>query len=94
MGENSLNIQVQIQPGSSKDQIIGLHNGRLKIKISAPPVGGKANQDLIEFIAKALGVSKSKIEIVKGRTSKLKTLKISAIDQKSFSLLLNKYRES
>lgn len=94
MGENSLNIQVQIQPGSSKDQIIGLHNGRLKIKISAPPVGGKANQNLIEFIAKALGVSKSKIEIVKGRTSKLKTLKISAIDQKSFSLLLNKYRES
>ncbi|MCZ6864966.1 MAG: DUF167 domain-containing protein, partial [Candidatus Dadabacteria bacterium] len=38
----------------------------LKIKISAPPVDGKANQNLIEFIAKALGVSKSKIEIVKG----------------------------
>ncbi len=94
MGENSLNIQVQIQPGSSKDQIIDLHNGRLKIKISAPPVDGKANQNLIEFIAKALGVSKSKIEIVKGRTSKLKTLKISGIDQKSFSWLLNKYRES
>jgi hypothetical protein len=66
LGENSLNIQVQIQPGSSKDQIIGIHNGRLKIKISAPPVDGKANQNLIEFIAKALGVSKSKIEIVKG----------------------------
>jgi len=94
LGENSPNIQVQIQPGSSKDQIIGLHNGRLKIKISAPPVDGKANQNLIEFIAKALGVSKSKIEIVKGRTSKLKTLKISGINQKSFSLLLNKYRES
>ena len=94
MGENSLNIQVQIQPGSSKDQIIGLHNGRLKIKISAPPVDGKANQNLIEFISKALGVSKSKIEILKGRTSKLKTLKISGVDQKSFGLLLNKYRES
>jgi len=66
LGENSLNIQVQIQPRSSKDQIIGIHNGRLKIKISAPPVDGKANQNLIEFIAKALGVSKSKIEIVKG----------------------------
>ncbi len=79
MGENSLNIQVQIQPGSSKDQIIGLHNGRLKIKISAPPVDGKANQNLIEFIAKALGVSKSKIEIVKGRTSKLKTLKFQLL---------------
>ena len=94
MSENFLNIQVQIQPGSSKDQIIGLHNGRLKIKISAPPIDGKANQNLIEFISKALGVSKSKIEILKGRTSKLKTLKISGVDQKSFSLLLNKHRES
>ncbi len=79
MGENSLNIQVQIQPGSSKDQIIGIHNGRLKIKISAPPVDGKVNQNLIEFIAKALGVSKSKIEIVKGRTSRLKTLKFQLL---------------
>jgi len=94
LSENSVNIKVHIQPRSSKEQIIGLHNGRLKIKISAPPVDGKANQNLIEFIAKALGVSKSKIEIVKGRTSKLKTLKISGIDQKSFSWLLNKYRES
>jgi len=85
---------VQIQPRSSKDQIVGLHNGRLKIKISAPPVDGKANQALIEFIAKALGVSKSKVEIVKGHSSKLKTLKISGIDQKSYSLLLKKYEES
>jgi hypothetical protein len=91
---NSINIQVQIQPRSSKDQIVGLHNGRLKIKISAPPVDGKANQALIEFIAKALGVSKSKVEIVKGHSSKLKTLKISGIDQKSYSLLLKKYEES
>ncbi len=73
---------------------MGLHNGRLKIKISAPPVDGKANQALIEFIAKALGVSKSKVEIVKGHSSKLKTLKISGIDQKSYSLLLKKYEES
>ena len=85
---------MQIQARSSKDQIVGLHNGRLKIKISVPPVDGKANQALIEFIAKTFGVSKSKVEILKGHTSKLKTLKISGIDQKSYSLLLNKYRES
>ncbi len=59
-----------------------------------PPVDGKANQALIEFIAKTFGVSKSKVEILKRHTSKLKTLKNSVIDQKSYSLLLNKYRES
>ena len=85
---------MQIQPRSSKDQIVGLHNGRLKIKISAPPVDGKANQALIEFIAKALGVSKSKVEIVKGHSSKLKTLQISGINQKYYHSFLKKYEES
>ena len=94
MSENYINIQVQIQLRSSKDQIIGIHNGRLKIKISAPPVDGKANQNLIEFIAKALGVSKSKVEILKGHTSKLKTLKVSGITQEFYSSYLEKYEDS
>jgi len=94
LSKNYINIQVQIQPKSSKDQIIGIHNGRLKIKISAPPVDGKANQALIEFMSKVLGVSKSKVEIVKGHTSKLKTLKIIGITQEFYHSFLNKYHES
>ena len=93
MGENSINIFVQIQPRSSKDQIVGLHDGRLKIKISALPVGGKANRSLIGFIAKELGVSKSKVEIVKGHTSKLKTLKVLGITQEFYRSFLNKYED-
>jgi uncharacterized protein (TIGR00251 family) len=58
LSENYINIQVQIQPGSSKDQIIGLHNDRLRVKIAAPPVDGRANESLIEFMAKVLGVLK------------------------------------
>ena len=94
MSEKSVIIQVQIQPRSSKNEITGLHNGRLKIKISAPPVDGKANQNLIEFIAKELRVSKSKVEIVKGHTSKLKTLKVSGITQEFYRLFLEKYEDS
>lgn len=94
MSEKSVIIQVQIQPRSSKNEITGLHNGRLKIKISAPPVNGKANQALIEFIAKALGVSKSKVEIVKGHTSKFKTLKVSGITQEFYRSFLEKYEDS
>jgi len=94
LSEKSVIIQVQIQPRSSKNEITGLHNGRLKIKISAPPVNGKANQALIEFIAKALGVSKSKVEIVKGHTSKFKTLKVSGITQEFYRSFLEKYEDS
>lgn len=49
----SIDIQVRIQPKSSRDEIVGLHGGRLKIKISAPPVDGKANERLVLFIAKS-----------------------------------------
>ena len=94
MSENYINIEVQIQPRSSKDQIIGLHDGRIKIKISAPPVDGRANESLIEFMAKVLGVSKSKVEIVKGHTSKFKTLKVLGITQEFYRSFLEKYEDS
>ena len=94
LSENSVNIRVRIQPGSSRDQIVGFDDGKLKIKISAPPVDGKANQSLIEFMAKALGVSKSKVEIVKGHNSKLKTIKITGIDLDTYRLFIKKYRDS
>jgi len=81
-------IKVRIQPKSSRDEIVGIEGGRLKIKITAPPVDGKANQKLIEFIAKTLGVSKSSIEIVKGSSSKLKTLAVHGVDQEDFDAVI------
>jgi len=91
--ETSVEIQVHIQPRSSRDEIAGLHDGRLKIKISAPPVDGKANERLILFIAKSLGVPKTGVEIIKGRTSRLKTLRVSGIDKEVYNAFLSKYRE-
>lgn len=89
----SIDIQVQISPKSSRDEIVGLHGGRLKIKISAPPVDGKANERLVLFIAKSLGVPKTSIEIIKGKTSRLKTLRVSGIDEVVYNAFLSKYRE-
>ena len=83
--------RVQLQPKSSRDEIVGFHGGRLKIKITAPPVDGKANKKLIEFLSKTLGVSKSSVEIIKGISSKLKTLAIHGINQKDFDAVINKY---
>jgi uncharacterized protein len=94
LSENSVNIQVQIQPKSSHNQIVGLHDGRLKIKIAAPPVDGKANESLIEFLAKTFKTSKSNIEILKGHTSKLKTIKLSGISENTYRSIIGKYEYS
>ena len=67
-------IDVVVQPKSSRDEIAGMHGDRLKIKLTAPPVDGKANAALIAFLAKKLGIAKSRIVIVRGETGRRKTL--------------------
>jgi uncharacterized protein (TIGR00251 family) len=65
-------ITVLIQPKSSKNEIAGLHNDALKIRLTAPPVKGAANKMCLNFLAKCLNVPKSCLEIVSGHTSRTK----------------------
>jgi len=69
-------FRVKVQPGASKNQIVGVQQDALKVRISAPPVEGKANKMLIQFLAKQLGVKRSQVEIVSGHTSRVKTIKV------------------
>ncbi len=67
-------LKLQIQPGAKKNEIVKLIEvtGRLKIKIHAPPVDGSANEMLIRFLSDVLGISKSKIHVLRGETSRAK----------------------
>jgi hypothetical protein len=72
-------FSAKIVPGSSRTAITGLLNGKLKIKVSAPPEKGKANQCLVEFLAKQLGVKKNAVSIISGQTSEVKSVQVSGI---------------
>lgn len=78
--DNSFFIAVLIQPNSPKSIIQGLHDGKLKIRIHSPPVDGKANEELIKFLAKFFAVRKSQVEILRGHTDKNKHIKITTND--------------
>ena len=65
-------FKVLIQPRSSKNMLAGLHDDALKVKLTAPPVNNAANRMSIKFLAKALGVPKSSLEIVSGHTNRNK----------------------
>lgn len=69
-------LDVHVQPRASRDEITGYHGERLKIRIKAPPVDGKANQYLIGFMADVFGVPKRNVELVAGETGRDKRLKI------------------
>ncbi|MEP6787678.1 MAG: DUF167 domain-containing protein [Acidobacteriota bacterium] len=75
---------VRVVPRSSKSEIVGFHDGALKVRLTAPPVDGAANAELIKLLAKRFGVSRSNIEIVSGETSKTKRIKIDNLSQSKF----------
>ena len=92
-GREGVVFAAKIVPGSSgPTRICGLLDGTLKIKVSAPPEKGKANQCLLKFLAKELGVKKSAVAILSGQTSPLKRVQVAGIsaDELLRKLNLNK----
>lgn len=69
-------LKIFVQPKASKNQIVGLHDDALKIKLTAPPVDGAANKMCIKFLAKHLNVSKSEMDIASGHSSRKKQILI------------------
>ena len=69
-------LQVYIQPRASRDEITGWHEKGLKIRLTAPPVDGAANKQLQKFIARQFKVPLSRVSILKGESSRQKTLSI------------------
>jgi len=80
--KNGITIEVKVEPRSSKRQITGIMDGTiLKVKLTAPPVDGSANEQLIELLAEATGVKKSLIKIVRGLSSKRKVVEIAGVEK-------------
>ena len=73
-------VKIYLQPKASKNEVVGPYRDGIKIKVTAPPTEGKANQALLRLLAKELGIPSSSIEIVKGHHSREKTLKISGVN--------------
>ena len=74
--EGALTFSIRVVPRASKSEIVGEVEGSLKVRISAPPVDGAANVEVVKVIAKAFAVAKSNVSIVSGETSKTKRIRV------------------
>lgn len=72
-GEGAL-VKIRALPGAKKSEIVGEQNGRLKVRLSAPPVEGKANKELLRLLAKQLGLKKSQVRLHTGDRSRDKII--------------------
>ena len=79
MAEVQTEIKVRVLPKSSRTEILGIKDDTYKVKLTAPPMEGKANKALIELLARRLRIGKGRVEIVSGGRSRLKTIRIHGL---------------
>ncbi len=88
-GQGGVYLSVKLQPRASRNQIHGLHGQELKIAVTAPPVDSAANSALIDFLAEKLSLSRSAVQIVRGQTSRHKTIFIANARMSDITQALN-----
>ncbi len=86
--DGALTFSLRVVPRASRSEIVGIHDEALKIRIASPPVDGAANAEIIRFLAKTFGVSKSDVFILSGETSKNKRIKIENLSKSSFEEII------
>lgn len=80
----ALDVWLHVQPRANRNQIAGVHNGSLKLKVTAPPVDDAANKAVLQFLASWLHVPKSHLRIVAGEKSREKILRIEGMSLRQF----------
>ncbi len=76
--EKGVRLAVHVAPNAKKSEVVAVHGDALKIRLQAPPLDGRANEELIRFLAQQLSVPKSAITLTHGASNKRKLLEISA----------------
>lgn len=83
--EGGILIDVRVIPRAGRSGIAGSRDGALLVRLNAPPVEGAANEELVEVVAKALGVAKRAVALVSGQRSRQKRLRVSGISTQTAS---------
>ncbi|MFH1491369.1 MAG: DUF167 domain-containing protein [Pseudomonadota bacterium] len=86
--QSESDIKIRLSPRSSSNRITGKEGDAFKVKVTAPPVDGKANKALIVLLSKRLGLPERDIKIVTGKRSKLKTVRITGLPREEIHFLM------
>ena len=81
-------VTLHIQPGAKKTEIVGLHGAALKIRLAAPPVDGKANAALLEFLARKVGAGRTALTLISGQTARTKRVRVDGVAADALRALL------
>jgi uncharacterized protein (TIGR00251 family) len=77
--ETGVTVKVRVQPKASRNQVESYQAGTVKVRVTAPPQGGKANAAIVSLLAQTLGVAKSRVRIIRGGASRDKTVSVESL---------------
>ena len=84
-----IEIAIRVLPGASKNEVVGLTDGTWKVRLTAPPIDGRANLALVEFLAERLHVSRSQVVLIKGNTSRNKIVAVYGLSSEEITRTLS-----
>jgi uncharacterized protein (TIGR00251 family) len=83
-------LRLAVQPGARHTEAVGVHDGCLKLRVAAPPVDGRANDEVLRWLARQLGLPRSRLRIASGETARRKTIALdSLLEASDIVLALN-----
>ena len=83
-GDDTAVLSVHVQPGAGRSAVVGRHGTSLKVRVAAPPVGGRANQATASILAETFGVTPTAVELVGGESSRSKQFRLTGLDLDEF----------
>jgi uncharacterized protein (TIGR00251 family) len=83
-GDDAVVLTVHAQPGAGRTQVVGRHGAALKIRVAAPPEGGRANDAVLALLAERLGVPASAVALVSGASSRSKRVRVTGVEPAGF----------
>jgi uncharacterized protein len=77
---DGLVLSVHVSPGAGRTEVVGRHGSALKVKVAAPPTGGRANDAVVELLARTLGLKPTQVELVSGASSRSKRVRLRGVE--------------
>jgi uncharacterized protein len=81
-------LRVRLQPRARREEIVGERGGAVLVRVTAPPVDGKANAALCALVAKAAGVAPSRVSVVRGHAARDKVLRVEGVEDAALRAML------
>ncbi|MEY2478733.1 MAG: uncharacterized protein QOG87_4048 [Actinomycetota bacterium] len=78
--EGTVLVRLHVQPGAGRAAVVGRHGDALKVRVAAPPTGGRANDAVLELLAEVLGVKAADLELVGGASSRSKRVRVTGVE--------------